>query len=170
MAAMKKPASRPIAEPSATSAIDDDEEGQPFKHIRSSVKDAGVQVPPNAPSSVFALGNLGFAVQLAPEPTGGRVASLPPPDIDSLVIESDVPMPPRGNPACRVFDKLLARMKPGQSVVLTRLQSILLYEAGRRAKVRVTKRRAEGEDAYRCWRLPPGTASTRPRVAKGGRP
>lgn len=154
------------------------EEGVPFQHILSSVKDKGVQLPMNAACSVFALGGLGQAAAqpapvtpptaaLAPakapgaqpaaaqpaKPARQRRVCLPPPDIDSLVISSGVPVPPRKQflTAAQVFDKLVQRLQPGDSVVLTTLQSRQLFQAGLRAKVHIIKRR-EGADSYRCWR------------------
>lgn len=118
--------------------------------VRTTAAAAGVYKPPGAVRSVFD--------QVPRMPAVPRKArrSEPLPDLDSIVIETGVRVPPakQSGPKHHPAALLLERMLPGQSVLLSELQARTMRTNARKLKVPVAVRNM-GNGTARIWRLEP---------------
>lgn len=144
-----------VAAATAAEDADDDDRGGAFVHRTTSAAAAGITKPAGVPASVFEAGKMAKPPRKPPM----RI------DLSEVTVEPGLPVPAgRGTRHGSPYANLLAKMKPGDSVLLPYEGGKSLQGAALRLKMLVTMRRMPGGMA-RCWRLAP---DAKPAATPGG--
>lgn len=134
---------------------DDDERNESadpgrVHQVRTTVAEAGCTKPAGIPASVFEVASQPEP-QPAPAPKTTPSKRIRP---ESMQIDVDVPLAPlnRHREDGAAYRRLIARMRPGHSVLLSVSQAARLVTEGKKSGFNMVRRKA-GDKQCRVWRL-----------------
>lgn len=156
-----------IARPAANrgSPVDDDGDDAADQPVRvySNASETGVTKPAGVSASAFDAGRIARQQASGDKPKRPRTVALPL-DVDSIVIELDVPLPSKVNARAALAEscrQLLQKMPLGSSVVLPQASAKALIGAAAKVGAGIS-RQVQPDGTWRVWRV---QASPRKRSA-----